>query len=373
MRESLRLNGRGEVHVHRLFDVGFEIRLDEAAARLAASAPERVRPHRVESRSFLIPNPPLSVPLGHEGVAVGGTVVPAGLTARLFDFGVVSLRAELAGPDDCAWPAFESFARDVFTPDDWTARLRAHVDPLIERLGPAVVRPNVARVHEDYTVFRVAGLLDALGHPVPPTTLGDDDLERLLLQETRPLAAEARCDLLGQRFSYYEDDLAVLTWNAALVVEPAAGDADVQYVLEFANAQLLELRYYDDLLERELPRMNAQIAEARAGFRLLGRRYSRLLGRVQQRVGESTELIERVDNAFKVTDDVWLARVYSAALEIFRESRWRRGLDRKLEILRHAYEMLEAESQARRAEVLELIIVLLILVEIVLGLLQRGA
>src|SRR2546430_4796902 len=42
-----------------------------------------------------------------------------------------------------------------------------------------------------------------------------------------------------------------LTWNSALVVDPTEGDSDVQLILEFANAQLLELRYYDAVRSEE--------------------------------------------------------------------------------------------------------------------------
>jgi hypothetical protein len=41
----------------------------------------------------------------------------------------------------------------------------------------------------------------------------------------------------------------VLSWDAALVVEPAPADQDVEFLLEFANAQLLELRVYDAYLD----------------------------------------------------------------------------------------------------------------------------
>ena len=47
----------------------------------------------------------------------------------------------------------------------------------------------------------------------------------------------------------------MLTWDNALVVEPAADDHDIEYVLEFANAQLLELRAFDAMLDAELPKM----------------------------------------------------------------------------------------------------------------------
>jgi uncharacterized Rmd1/YagE family protein len=89
---------------------------------------------------------------------------------------------------------------------------------------------------------------------------------------------------------------------------------------------------------------------------------------LQTRLADATELVERVENSLKVTDDVFLARIYASALEIFRERAWRSGIDRKIAILRDTYAMLNAESQGRRAEVLELTIVVLIVLEILLTL-----
>ena len=100
-------------------------------------------------------------------------------------------------------------------------------------------------------------------------------------------------------------------------------------------------------------------------------RYRPLLGRLQTRVADVTETVERVENALKVTDDVYLARIYAAALELFRGNAWRRGIERKLSIVRETYSMLNAEAQAARAELLEIAIIALIVIEIVVGL-RRG-
>jgi hypothetical protein len=155
------------------------------------------------------------------------------------------------------------------------------------------------------------------------------------------------------------------------VVEPVRHDTDVQYVLEFANAQLLELRWYDAVLDAELPAIQTLLVQARQGFHLFGRRYSRLLERLQRRVADSVELVERVENSLKVTDDVFLARVYAQALEEFRERVWRSGIDRKMRIVRDTYDMLNAESIARRSETLEVVVVLLIALEIALALFRH--
>jgi len=360
----------GEAIVYRLFDVGYGIALDRAFDLLASAAPERRRPSRGEAQTIQIPNPPVTASLGTETLEIAGHVVEAEMSARVFDFGAVSLRARIGSPPGLGWSAFASWGAAVGVAP-WTDVFPRLRDKLIARIAPAIEQPVVSPLTEDYTVFRVHQLVDGSGAPVPPATLEDIDIARLLLGEQRPLAASARKELLSPRHSYFEDDLAVLTWGAALVVEPVRHDTDVQYVLEFANAQLLELRWYDAVLDAELPAIQTLLVHARQGFHLFGRRYSRLLERLQRRVADSVELVERVENSLKVTDDVFLARVYAQALEQFRERVWRSGIDRKMRIVRDTYDMLNAESIARRSETLEVVVVLLIALEIALALFRH--
>jgi len=358
----------GEIIHYRQFDVGYEILLDKAFDYLLSSAPERRKPIRGEASAIQIPNLPVTVHLGAESLSMAGRAHEAEISARLFDFGVISLRAKLTVPR-MSWEDVCSLGAAVGQEE--VTFFDACLDRLLTRIEPAVVRLGRAPVTEEYTVFRVHQLQEPNGAPYPIGALSDEEIARLLLSESKPLSAGARADLLSPRFSYYEDDLAVLTWSAALVVEPVVADTDVQYVLEFANAQLLELRFHDAVLDAELPRTYHEIATARRRFHLLGRRFSRLLAVLQTRVADATEAVERVDNSLKVTDDVYLARIYAAALDIFRGPTWRRGIDRKVAIIRDAYTMLNAESQARRTEVLELIIIVLIAVEIVFALIWR--
>jgi len=358
----------GEIILYRQFDVGYEILLDTAFDYLLSSAPERPKPIRGEASAIQIPNLPVTVHLGTESLSLAGHAHEVDISARLFDFGVISLRAKLVVPR-MSWDELCTLGTEVGQGP--VTVFEGCLDRLLQRIQPAVIRPGRAPVTEEYTVFRVHRLEDANRAPYPVDALSDETIARLLLSESRPMSPVARADLLSPRFSYYEDDLTVLTWSSALVVEPVAADTDVQYVLEFANAQLLELRFHDAVLDAELPRTYDEIADARRGFHLLGRRFSRLLTVLQTRVADATEAVERVDNSLKVTDDVYLARIYAAALDIFRGPTWRRGIDRKVAIIRDAYTMLNAESQARRTEVLELVIIVLIGVEIALALIWQ--
>ena len=74
-------------------------------------------------------------------------------------------------------------------------------------------------------------------------------------------------------------------------------------------------------------------------------------------VAEITQITEKVDNALKVTEDVYLARVYTTALELFRIRYWADSIDRKLSLIREVYTGLYDEAMATRAEWLEASIV----------------
>jgi len=365
------LHARCEITLYRLYDVGYEIDLAGAEAALAANDPERLRPSRAGAQAIQIPNPPLAVRLGSESVQCAGDRHDVEFSARLFDFGVVSLRARLTSGGVQDWSRLAAWSSQVTGDPEWAACFAGWRDRLIAQAAPAIRKAGTADVVEDYAVFRIHELQDRVGRAVPIDALGEEAIAALLFGEQRPLSAAARRDSLSPRFSYYEDDLAVLAWNAALIVEPVPEDVDVEYVLEFANAQLLELRYYDSVLDQEIPRIYDEIAAARQSFRFMGRRYSRLLAALQTRVADATELVERVENALKVTEDVHLARIYAAALEIFRGRTWRTGIDRKVAIVREAYTMLNGESLARRTEILELTIIGLIAVELILALVRR--
>ena len=361
----------GAIVALRLFDVAYAIDLARAETLLAEQA-------RTARRSRLTATPPKAVAFGVAPVALAldpvvleldGTAVTATATARLYDFGAVTiaLRVPVA---DASWT---SFVRQLNAVDQsveagassgtW-ARLLQQVRAL---LGPALIRPEPSSIQEEYLI----GVVHAFDRTLTAAALQDAvDLVPLLSGEQRTLSDGARQDLLRQRFSYYTDDLVVLTWDRAFIYEPR-GDSDVLDVLEVANAQLLEMRYYDELLDDELPRMYDLVAKARRARTLLtSRRFAHLARRLHTLVAEVTELTERVDNALQVTEDVYLARIYAAALELFRVPTVNAAVDRKLAIIRDTYSALYDESSASRTELMELLIIILIMAEIVIALVR---
>ncbi len=301
--------------------------------------------------------PPLALHLA-------GRTLEAQVAARLYVFGVVTLAVRVPA-DSLAWPDFTALVNEIdaaIGPGAATGVWSDLLTLLRTAVGAAWDRPSASTLEEDYLVATV----QSFAAPIAAAALGTDiDLVPLLSGEHERLADTARADILARRFSYYTDDLVVLTWDRAFIYEPRR-DTDVADVLEVANAQLLEMRYYDELLDDELPRMY-DLVEATRRWSLAPRRFANLARRLYALVAEVTELTEKVDNALQVTEDVYLARVYTAALELFRVKLVSDAVDRKLAIIRDTYQALYDESASARAGLMETLILLLILVEVVLA------
>ena len=191
------------------------------------------------------------------------------------------------------------------------------------------------------------------------------DPSRLLLYETHRVSLPLREETLKHRFSYYPDDLVIVHLDNAFIIEPS-GSSDILDILEFANAQMLELRYYDNVLDKELSRIYSELPKRSGVSIFMLRTYERLAKKITQTVTDLTEVTERVDNALKVTEDVYYARIYRTAMILFRSRDWELSIKEKLQIVNNAYKMLYNEIATKRGHVIEFGIFILIVIEIIL-------
>lgn len=314
------------------------------------------------------------------GVELPGFQLAPTVEVTLFDFGALSVAYRFPlgtgglGPSlGDLLPLAQALFECVPLRDDATRRVAV----LAEVLATAIDRGSVASLVEDYTVYHArrwsvdpavaprdaAGLLRAHG----------DSIARLLLAEPRdaPLSTQTVESALAVAVSYSATDAAVIDWNAALVL--GADEADTLAVLEFANVELLEMRFLDDRLDAALDRSYAKLlrrdARGRPSRSPLGllfdphRAERRRLAAFQM---DSAVLFEGVNNAIKLVGDQHLARIYAAAAKRFHLPEWDRSILRKQHTIDGLYQKLADEQANRRMEVLEWIIIILIAVSIVL-------
>jgi hypothetical protein len=362
----------GAIVALRLFDIAYSIDLGRVESLWGARPGTTIRRGKLSTtpeKAVSFGVPPVLLALEPITIELDGVTAVAEVTARFYDFGAMALalRIPAVGMTWTDYLARIEAVDHAYGPSSGSGFWESLLHDVRAVVAPALVRPSSVALEEDYLL----AVIQEFSEPLTATELQKRvDLVALLSGERRALSDAAQRELLRHTYSYYTDDLVVLSWDRAFIYEPR-GDADVADVLEVANAQLLELRYYDELLDDELPRMYDSVENARRTASLLAaRRFAHLARRLYTLVAEVTELTEKVDNALQVIEDVYMARIYAAALELYRVPKLAAAVDRKLAIIRDTYAALHDEASSSRAELMELAIIFLILVEIVVALLH---
>ncbi len=345
------------IHLYRIYDVAGEIKLDMVEKLLSQIKPtSRMKPSRIKPKSIHIANPPVLVELGEEVRELNGRPHSVNYFARIYDLGVISVVMRISIPPDYSYGQIHGLAVHLNNDEGIEPLLEQRLEEVCRTLGEAMIKPEKTGFVEEYSIY--------FFHNWEPGW----DPAPLLLAETEPLSDQFRREVLANSFSYGKDDLAVITWDSALVYD-ASGSADIPDLLEFANSQLLELRYYDSLLSREMDKMYAALEESEtiARYRRRGH-YRKIMNCLMELVIDISEITERIQNSIKLTEDVFYARVYGAALNIFRTRAWAESIERKITIIQQNYSMLSNEVATQQSTILELAIVLLIMLDILLAL-----
>jgi hypothetical protein len=353
----------GVCHALFAYDVGFAIDLDGAQRLLEAAGgpdPQRagLRLTRRAPRHFNHQPPPLSVHRRTHPIAVARAHTHPGAEAVLYDFGVVSVnyRIPIEGPLE----SLLDLSVGLYEHPSLLADSRRLVRELLDAVRPAVSRPGLEPLVEDYLLFH----LPTLGAGVLDTHR--DLIARILRAEPGLLSKEEVDDALSVRVSYGPTDAAVIDWNGALLLGDDMDDA--RAVLEFANVELLELRFLDDQLDRALANAYAVVDRPRGLADLLSHRAAADLRRISAFQVDSALLFEGVNNALKLLGDQYLARLYRAAGHRLHLPDWDQSILRKLGTLETIYDKVSDSRSNRRMEVLEWIIILLIAFEVVMSL-----
>jgi hypothetical protein len=169
----------------------------------------------------------------------------------------------------------------------------------------------------------------------------------------------------GKYLSYYGRDLAVLDWDAALIIDEQENFEVILHILELANVQLEELEAYDRILDAALERSYRDLGGANPRG---SRRVHRGLREIRL---DLTRLNDELSNATKFFGDWHFARVYKAISDRFHLDDWQRVIADKLKTLDSLYQILNQDRVNRWMIVLEMTIVLLFIIDVVILLIGR--
>ncbi len=350
----------GAVRAYYLFDVADTIDLGALGGLGADSrAPAALPLGPYTSSAYLqFPVPPLVAPL--PDLEIGE--LRASVRLKLYEYGVVSLRLSFEARG--SWNDLFALADRARGDERLTRYAEETVRRICKEYAGALDDPHEPLV-EDYFTIEIERFTES----VDAETLLDEHaaaLAGLLLGERKRLSTTEVEEVLRTRFSYHEDDLTVVQWDTALVYDRPESARAIEDILEFANSQLLELRTYDALLDRELDGIYA-MQPGKTERSLRGRREAEQAATLRYLIVDVLELIDRSSNALKVVGDAYYARIYRSAAKRLGLSDWQRQVDTKLASVGDMYRFLSDRSRAQRDEFLELIIIVLIALELAVG------
>ena len=332
-----------------LFDVSDEIRLDDI--RRVLNAPQAGR------------NPTFRQPAPEYVQFANPPVLESIEALMLSGFGVVSLKLEM--PFDGSWHDLVALSARWMNNAELEFKAREALQRRLAHVAAALVNAYGNLLSEDYFVIHLH-----TGPQVDDAISAADLIERhgdaiaqIVRGEAAKFSPAEQAEILESRMSYYESDLVVTGWSAALVYDTNEGAAPTIQLLEYANTQLLEFRHYDAVLTGLLARVYRSL-ERRGG--LLAR--WRLAGeaeRVDAIRLDVRELTERVDNSIKFLSDMFEARLYRMAAAKIGVPDYRTLVDQKLQIAGDLYASMMDRYYHGRAFILELMVVIILIIDLV--------
>lgn len=361
---------KGEVVYSFIYDLGAEVDL-KRVGEILNSRPESERPEIRKTAPKYVDLPrPLTLrlrPVTHETTLGPRTF---DVQARVFGIGAVSVTLKLAFdvPDLAALVPFgtvklvdaQAKEREIETVTrEILERMRPDLEPALVEHYPGAIEPETYVVFavQDPAPYDAASLLQKERQALAGLLAGEPDWKRLSREEVE--------DNLRYWFRYYEDDLVVVDWDYALVVEPTGKWGDVLYVCELANLQLLELRAYDRYLDGVLDKAYADLE------RFLGRKGLFQSAReIQKDLSDAridlTRVTDEINNIGKIFGDWYLAKLHLGLTSRFHLPEWESIVREKMEALDGLYGLATHEVEHRRSMFLEALIVLLFVIDLVL-------
>jgi hypothetical protein len=354
---------RGEVVYLFAFDLAYDTRRAEISTLLGQPLaqfnvdPSKRAPRQLSFyRPRMVTLPPLEErgPNGYVSIQRMVKLLPVGAVS--ITFRIPFEVREIQHLNAYHHPAF-------FSPLEEATRLAEAVQ---KELTGYFIRPVQNLQEEDYTVF-------CLENPLPGGHAGMAKTESWLESNRREVAAvltqEPNTDYLSKQeaeesttlaLSYYQHDLLVVDWDAALLVDERKNFPETLYLLELANLQLAELKAYDRILDDAMERSYRDLSSGR-----LSSRRDTLRSLRELRV-DLARFSDELSNITKFFGDWHLARIYQAISARFHLADWQHSLNEKLQTLDDLYAILNQDRINGWMLALEITIVLLFIIDLVI-------
>lgn len=351
MQEHTNRTFSGNIYIFHAFDVGDDINLDKVATS-----------HEIITRPLMLPkyfkhyDLPLAIELPHPHNSAACESV------KIHNFGAISLTYKIPFQD-----SLENVRKDLEHIDNkFQEQSVIDTGSIIKKIKKFIKKPNFFHTKSSYLIIQLdsvtgmsaAELKKEFGSLIAST----------LRFETELLSEYQRNEILNSSLGYLKGDLIVIDTEAAFIYDP--DHEEILSLFEFANLQHLELRYFDRLLDKQL----TIIYEDRvtkiplaAYLPFIGSKiYSPIedLGKLKVDISVITE---RLAGSVKLAGEPFYSELYLLLADKLDLQEWKDSINAKLDIVQQVQSLLQHKIETVRGDMLEVLIIILIFIELVLG------
>lgn len=351
----------GLINYYRVFDVGADIDLVNSVSLLNSSSNTvETFKLRKSSRAIVIEDAPLSVGLASWIYENAGRNYECETTIKIWPFGAISLCFSFT-VSNCSIDELKLISKAIEDSSDLHELAVERVSDLVKQLQHSIKFKNIWDQFEDYLIFIDKNTSRDV-FEIQELMKNDDLFQIILGDHEGKFSEQMKLPIKNSIYQYHSDDFVIIDWNSAYIC--SEGDyQDIADVMEFAICQLLELRYYDDLLDRKLGSLYKSIQTTDPSF--FNKNYNRISQEAAEIYIETSEVVEKIENSMKVIGDFYYAKIFRASVDRLRIKDWQQSVDNKLKNLLEVSSLFQAEVNNKKAFWMELIIIILIAVEVI--------
>lgn len=346
----------GHIYIYHAFDVGDDINLEKV---------EKLRTIKTIPLSlpkyFKNYNAPLAIELPHPNESARC------ISCKIYNFGAISLTYKIPFSETLENLRKEFY--DIYY--QYQEQSVVDVKLVFKKIESYVTQPKFFHTRSSYNIIQVNPEPKKIDLPQLQKQFGAL-IASTLRFETESLSEYQKNEILDSAIGYYRGNLVIVDTDTTFIYDDEYDD--LLAFVEFANLQQLELHYFDRLLDQKLNKIYESGGTQRipflAYFPFLDTLASDPVATLGKLRVDISVITERLEGSIKIAGDPYYSEFHNQLRKKLDLTSWQQSIERKLNIIKDVLVIYQHKTDVIRENVLEMLIVILIFIELVIGLLH---
>ena len=345
----------GHIYIFHAFDVGDDINLSKIAL-----LPEIITRPLQLPKYFKHHGLPLEIELPHPNNSAACESV------KIHTFGAISLTYKIPFHD-----TLQNIRNDLVQIDNkFQEQSIIDTGSIIKKIKTCIKKPNFFHTKSSYVVIQ----LDQTS-AINTSELTQDfnsTIASIVRFENAQLSEYQKNHILNDVMGNFKGDLIVIDIEAAFVYDPDY--ENILHFFEFANIQQLELHYFDRLLDKQLKLIYEEQTirvPLTAYIPFVGSRINTPIDELGRLKVDISVITEQLENNIRLAGEPFYFELYQRIVKKMALAQWKDSIQTKLEIIHEIRSQLQHKVDTARGDMLEVLIVILIFIELILGIIAH--